>query len=329
MTIYSASTSLQKRKIRDDNFKLLQIHETRLAEFRQVPSTPSELEYLLDTALIVEEYMRNPPRERKRELIAEYCHVTGINGPLRRKDHETHSCEKCGGALEENTREAYVVCVDCGVCSILLQDNSVRFASYDHIKNLNFKAHYTYERKSHFKDELEQCQGIEANSVPEKILDIVLVQCLKDKVSTMTGFKKQDMRAILKRVGLSAYYKHSVKIIQLLGGNAGLDLSQYEKVLYLMFQMIQEPFSENKHLLDQCRLKSVRQNFLNFRYTMRKFLEILKFERDDLNDYFPYIKNKKTLETYDEVWLNICKALQWEFIPSMHIAPVHREKIVT
>lgn len=306
-----------KRNVNESNFKLLQIHEDRLRAFDQSSGeTGEQLAYLLDTARIVDEYMRNPPRGRKRELIEEYCRATGMKCPAHLRVRDSSCCDTCGGELEEVHREAYLVCVDCGVCTPLLQENSVKFASYDQLKNLNVKAQYTYERKSHFKEELEQCQGTEANSIPSKILDAVLLQCMKDKVHTMQGFKKQDMRAILKRIGLSAYYKHSVKIIQLLGGKTGLNLSRYEKVLYLMFQMIQAPFAENMHLLDQCRLKAVRQNFLNFRYTMRKFLEILKFDREELNDYFPYLKNKKTLETYDQVWANICEKLQWDFIPS-------------
>lgn len=311
------ATASKRNNINESNFKLIQIHEDRISSFGNSDQvTGEQLQYLLDTAQIVEEYMRNPPRGRKRELIEEYCRVTGIKCPAYIRARDSSCCEQCGGELIEINRESYLVCVDCGVCTTLLQENSIKYASYDHIKNLNFKAQYTYERKSHFKEELEQCQGTEANAIPSKILDSVLLQCMKDKVYTMQGFKKQDMRAILKRIGLSAYYKHSVKIIQLLGGNTGLNLSRYEKVLYLMFQMIQAPFAENMHLLDQCRLKAVRQNFLNFRYTMRKFLEILKFERDELNDYFPYLKNKKTLETYDQVWENICKKLQWDYIPS-------------
>lgn len=306
-----------KRSLPIDNFKMLQIHEDRLNAFTDSNSTGEQLDYLLDTAKIVEEYSRNPPRERKRELINEYCRVTGMRCPTyRNESRESSTCEKCGGDIVENRRESYVVCVDCGTCSALLLQSSMEFASYDQLKNLNVKAQYTYERKSHFKEELEQCQGKEANVIPSKILDAVLLQCMKDKVFTMQDFKKKDMRAILKRVGLSTYYKHSVKIIQLLGGNTGLDLSKYEKVLYHMFQLIQVPFDENKHLLDLCRLKAARQNFLNFRYTMRKFLEILKFDNDVLNDYFPYSKNKKTLETYDRVWENICRKFRWDFIAS-------------
>lgn len=317
MTTNRIHSSSVKRSLPIDNFKMLQIHEERLNAFTDSNSTSEQLDYLLDTAQIVEEYSRNPPRERKRELINEYCRVTGMRCPTyRNESRESSTCDKCGGDIVENRRESYVVCVDCGTCSALLLQSSMEFASYDQLKNLNIKAQYTYERKSHFKEELEQCQGKEANVIPSKILDAVLLQCMKDKVYTMQDFKKKDMRAILKRVGLSAYYKHSVKIIQLLGGNTGLDLSKYEKVLYHMFQLIQVPFDENKHLLDLCRLKAVRQNFLNFRYTMRKFLEILKFDNEVLNDYFPYSKNKKTLKTYDRVWENICRKFQWDFISS-------------
>jgi len=299
------------------NFKMLDIHKQRMANFDA--SSPDDIDYLLNTSQIVSEYLLDPPKERKYELIRQYCGAIDIPVPTamlqRDIDMSSPTCIKCGSVRLLNQKNADLVCSTCGIATVY---SGCSLPSFDQIKNGNWKVHYTYERKSHFKEELEQCQGNEQNTIPQEILDTVLIQCMKDKVTTMKGFKRQQMRDVLKRTGLSPFYKHSVKIIQLLGGDAGLDLSKYEPLLYVMFAMIQKPFKDNMHLLNQCRLKSTRQNFLNFRYTMRKFLELLNFDDYILDDYFPYLKNKKTLDTYDVVFKNICTTLGWNFIPSVN-----------
>ena len=301
-----------------NNFKLLQKHEDILRDFRTNNDMCGEIEYLTKTCKIVNEYLSDPPNERRKELIMDYCMVLGLNVPtFAMKKTLQGFCKKCGGYLIDQTKESHYTCEECGLTEVYL-DDTMKTASFDHQQHVCFRSQYTYERKSHLKEELEQCQGIEQNTIPQHVLDVVLLQCLKDKITTMKGFRKQDMRRILKKTKLSAYYKHAVKIIRLLGGDAGLDLSEDEEMIHIMFQKIQPLFDEYKHLLDDDdHQSSVRQNFLNYRYTIRKFLELLKYQDDELNDYFPFIQNPKKLAKYDIVWKLICGRTGWKFIPSI------------
>ncbi len=303
----------------DNNFKLIQYHEDRMRILEEENDADKFNSYVLYTASTIEEFMKDPPRHRKRQLIVEYCAIIGISTPLNHIEQEPEGliCKSCSGYMYECQKDALMVCTDCGYSEPYQDLMSAKSASYEHVKHVIFKTQYTYERTGHLREEIEQCQGIESRVIPQPVLDTVLVQCRKEKRTTMRGFKKQDMRAILKRAELPNYYKNSIKIIQLLGGDTGLDLRTHEKLIYVMFKKIDGTlFDEFKYLLNKCRLKSQRQNFLNFKYTLRKFLELLDFPADKLNDIFPYLKDELTLKVYDEVWKNFCIRLGWKFIAS-------------
>ena len=301
-----------------DNFKLVQFHEDHIRTLLELNKVDEYLDYMLKTTKIIDEFVSDPPKERKKELVEDYCMATGSIPPSsgmvdRSSEYE---CQQCGGYMISIPSEATLSCENCGT-SIPYHDESLNSASFEQIKHIVFKSQFTYERISHFREEIDQCQGIEGTTIPQSVLDKVLVQCMKDKRETMRNFKKQEMREILKRCSLSAYYKNSIQIIHLLGGNTGLNLSGHVKLLYVMFAKIQEPYSKHQHLLDICRIKSKRRNFLNIKFTLRKLLELLEFGKAKLDDMFPYLKNRLTLITYDRVWELICNDLGWKFIPSV------------
>ena len=50
-------------------------------------------------------------------------------------------------------------------------------------------------------------------------------------------------------------------------------------------------------------------------YVLYKFSELL--ELNDLLKHFSLLKSREKLQQQDAIWKNICKELQWEFIPSI------------
>ena len=80
-----------------------------------------------------------------------------------------------------------------------------------------------------------------------------------------------------------------------------------EELLRNMFKEIQQPFQ--KHC------PSDRSNFLSYSYVLHKFCELL--ELDEFIECFPYLKSNDKLRQQDAIWKNICKELEWEYIPSI------------
>ncbi len=80
-----------------------------------------------------------------------------------------------------------------------------------------------------------------------------------------------------------------------------------EARLKQMFAEIQAPFA--KHCPPN------RKKFLSYGFTLYKMCELLG--EDQYLPYFPLLKSSEKLYAQDKIWKNICKELQWEFIPSV------------
>ena len=70
---------------------------------------------------------------------------------------------------------------------------------------------------------------------------------------------------------------------------------------------IQKPYS--KYCPNQ------RVNFLNYYYVLYKLCELLK--EDEYLPHFYMLKDQVKRMEQDEIWKNICKELEWEFIPTL------------
>ena len=58
-----------------------------------------------------------------------------------------------------------------------------------------------------------------------------------------------------------------------------------------------------------------RKNFLSYSYVLHKFCELLEY--DHLLPYFTLLKSREKLQQQDKIWKDICKDLQWQYIPSI------------
>lgn len=104
------------------------------------------------------------------------------------------------------------------------------------------------------------------------------------------------------------FYEHTHSICNVLNGVPAPRLPQaLEARLKHMFAEIQTPFA--KHC------PAHRKNFLSYGYTLYKFCELLG--EDGLLKYFPLLKSSEKLYAQDQIWKNICRELQWQFIPSV------------
>jgi hypothetical protein len=91
------------------------------------------------------------------------------------------------------------------------------------------------------------------------------------------------------------------------GNKTPIIFGDYEDRLRNMFKEIQIPFMNN--------CPNERKNFLSYAYVLHKFCELL--ELDHLLEFFPLLKSREKLKQQDMIWLNICKDLKWQYIPSI------------
>ena len=116
----------------------------------------------------------------------------------------------------------------------------------------------------------------------------------------------KQIRQILKRLKYNKYYENIPNIINYITGKkAPIITREYEELLRNMFKEIQGPFINN--------CPEERKNFLSYSYVLHKFCELLEY--DHLLEYFSLLKSREKLHQQDLIWSQICKDLNWEFIP--------------
>ncbi len=185
---------------------------------------------------------------------------------------------------------------------------------------INDKPQFTYDKRHHFKELINQAQGKETTAVPESIIESVRSDIKKYRIPK-SSINISIIRNILKRHNLNKYYEHAANILNIINPNNSLvfTLAQEDK-LYYMFDVIQEPF------ILFC--PGTRSNLINYKYIFYKFCQILRLEKEPIpilyEDHFPLLKCDYKLYQLECIWKRIITWIQengvkddidWRYLP--------------
>jgi len=243
----------------------------------------------------------------KKQLFEEYTSRMRLNTgneTAEEKKIVTEHCDRCNVAREELSEEGILVCPKCGSEEYMLVVSD--FPSFrDPPKERN---NYAYKKINHLNEILNQFQAKESTIIPEDVMNEVIVEIRKRRITNVAELTEKDMREILKKLNRSKYYEHATHILSRLNGNPPPTITpEIEEKIRTMFQEIQAPF------LLYC--PDDRTNFLSYSYILFKFFELL--ELDEYKVYFPLLKSRDRLIAHDFIWQKICEYLKWEFIRSV------------
>jgi len=165
---------------------------------------------------------------------------------------------------------------------------------------------YAYKRINHFREILAQFQAKETTQIPDEIIENIIQQIKKERIS-LAQLTNKRTKDILKKLGYNKYYEHIPFIKDKLGIKPPIMSAELEITLCNLFMDIQAPYA--KYCPDY------RINFLNYYYTVYKLCELL--EQHQFLPYFPMLKDREKRIEQDVIWKNICDDLDWEFIPTV------------
>lgn len=207
-----------------------------------------------------------------------------------------------------NESEAIFICNDCGWTRSFIGASSDRYLPYDHEPP---PPSCPYRRSNHFQEWLNAFMARQSGSIPDEVFDMIKVEMKKQRFVDYSLLTQKRLRTIMKTLRLNKYYESSPFILYHLKGEKPPVLSrEVEDELRIMFDKIQGPFDKV--------VKTVapeRRNFLSYSYTIFKMLELM--ELDYLLIYFPLLKSREKLIIQDKIWKEICKEVNWRFIPSI------------
>jgi hypothetical protein len=217
----------------------------------------------------------------------------------------TYKCMECGDKLINDQSVGVNVCYTCGsIENFNISDTR----EWNHSETHEYNKPYCYKRTNHFKEWISQTQGREGVSIPEEIINGVILEIRKERITDKNYITYDKIKEFLKKLKFNKYYEHIPNIITRITGEKRIIINQVlENQLLKMFNEIQTPFK--KHC------PASRKNFLSYSYTLYKFFQLL--EKNEYLKYFPLLKSRDKMYEQDEIWKNICKELNWKFISSI------------
>ena len=214
------------------------------------------------------------------------------------------TCEKCLVEMLLNNNTGLLICPKCGLVETIIVDSDKPSFKEPPKEMTSF----CYKRINHLNEFLAQFQAKETTDIHEDVYNEILLEIKKERITNMALITPDKMRNLLKKIRKNDYYEHIPYIINQLNGlPAPVIAPEIEEIIRGMFKAIQIPFEK------YCPNK--RKNFLSYNYVMYKFFELL--ELDEYLHCFQLLKSRTKLHQQDQIWKNICKDLNWQFIKSL------------
>ena len=215
------------------------------------------------------------------------------------------SCTHCGVEMTFYQNEAKLGCPRCGREEFILVD-SEKPSYKDPPREVTY---FAYKKINHFNEWLAQFQAKENTDIPADVVQAVMSELKKERISDPKKVKKEKIREILQKLRLSKMYDHVQQIknhIQHQMTNLTLSKEMEEKLQH-MFKEIQPAF------IKYC--PKDRSNFLSYPYVLYKLCQLL--EMDEFLPCFQLLKSREKLYQQDQVWQKICAEMGWQFIRSI------------
>lgn len=225
--------------------------------------------------------------------------------------------QKCTLCNMENMNIAnhdnYFICEGCGYT----YDSVGHDLSFKDIDRINISNKYQYDRRTHFKDCINQFQGKQNATIdPQVYKDLTeqfrLHHLIPDNYDTLP--KEQAFREItkehvlmfLKETGYTKHYEDVVLIHHQLTGSPAPDISHLENDLL-------QDFDQLTDLYDKKYRNNERKNFINTQYVLFQLLKRHKFpcKKEDFN----ILKTIDRKYFHDSVMQDLFESLGWNIHP--------------
>lgn len=263
----------------------------KLTEKIQELETDSALNfYIAETVDVLGQYMaclKKPVKvsfmgrqktntKKKHKLVAEYIKIAqkyrNIHFTPTPKPKKT-ICENCPNKTDFIIEENVSICTECGLQQEIMKYTS----SYKDIDRVNITARYTYDRKVHFRDCINQYQGKQNCTIAQKVYDdlddvferhhLLIGKKGDNRKKRFSKITKEHVLMFLKELGYSKHYENVNLIHCNLTGIKPDDISHLEDKLLNDFDLLIDVY--DKHFKN----KVDRVNFISTQYVLYQLLQ--------------------------------------------------------
>jgi hypothetical protein len=234
-------------------------------EYKNILKIPKQISFMGKT--------KDPNNDVKNKLIIEYIKIAHRYTNIENlKIHRHLICSNCENILtydiiEDNTQ----------ICNICASEQAMfsQFSSYTDSSRVNISSKYSYERKTHFKECIDQYHGKQNVTIPVKVYSDLDEQfafhCLlignenTPRVERYANITRKTVMTFLKELGYPKQYEN-LNLIHSVITDTKLDDIDYllEKIL-LDFDILSD-------LSDKRSVETIKKNFINTQYVLFQLL---------------------------------------------------------
>jgi hypothetical protein len=260
--------------------------------------------------------------EEKSKLIEDFLQIAkkyiiinfNTNSSSSSKDGKFY-CDNCKSSKTMLSEGIFIICSDCGYEKEVYTNT----LSYKDISRTNILQKYTYERRSHFRDCINQFQGKQNCKIDKKIYDDLeeqfekhhLLQGDKDteKEKRFIKIKKEHILLFLKELHYDKHYENVNYIYSQMTGAKCPDISHLEDQLMSDFDILVNLYIKKF----KYEKKIDRKSFMNIHYVFFQLLSKNKYpcRKEDFN----ILKTIDRKAFHDDIFKELFEELGWNHKP--------------
>ncbi len=230
------------------------------------------------------------------------------HGDVRLHD-ETISCKHCKNKADfEIVDNSIYICLNCSSQQIIMQNIS----SYIDIDRVNLQNKYAYDRRVHFKESINNYQGVQNTIIPENVYEELENQFHKhhllinsdNKETKFKNITKEHIRLFLKELKFTKHYENINLIHYNLTGIKPDDISHLEDILLVDFDILSNEY--DKLCID-------RKSFINAQLVLYSLL--MKHNHACIEDDFSILKTNERRTFHDTILQTLFERLNWTYVP--------------
>lgn len=260
-----------------------------------------------------EDVKSNEKMEEKREITLKYVQIVKKYSPINvdvNKISNEFVCEHCKG-IEYTVGENANICVSCGAEHEIINAAS----SYNDVDRVNISTKYTYDRKVHFKDCINQYQGKQNCAIETKVYTdledilyrhhLIINDAADPKEKRFAKITKDHILMFLKELGYSKHYENVTLIHYTLTGKKPDNISHLEDQLLADFDLLIETYDR------LFKTKVDRVNFISTQYVLYQLLQ--KYKHPCRKEDFIILKTVDRKAFHDNIARELFAELGWNF----------------
>lgn len=315
-------TNIQPRMQKD-----LELYKKDLEfQIKKIESNEDLNFYTIETAELLDRYnftLKTPIKlsfvgkikgddKEKNEVVKKYIEVAQKYYPIAIKPVEKNNslvCKNCPNKKDFVQEENAFVCPECGA----EQELPPQTVSYKDNDRVNITAKYTYDRKVHFRDCMNQYQGKQNCTIDQKVYDdledifdrhhLLVNKISDDKYQRFSKITKEHILMFLKELGYSKHYENVNLIYYNLTGIKPDDISHLEDKLLADFDLLVETYDK------YFKNKVERVNFISTQYVLYQLLQ--RYKHPCKKEDFIILKTMDRKHFHESLMRELFGLLSW------------------